>query len=155
MTRVINSSYHKYINSDIWRQKRRERLHHDNYRCTRCPETEALEVHHNTYERLGRERLTDLQTLCSDCHAREHGRDPELPATIHDWRDYPDRVRRETACECYQEIVCDAMEFSARLDELSRRAGWPDDDPRIKCIKGNLSALMRETAEDFNVEHAA
>lgn len=51
----------------------------------------AIEVHHNTYVRLGRELLSDLCTLCSDCHAmvtddqrrRRHARLvlPPLPDT--------------------------------------------------------------------------
>ena len=38
-------------------------------RCERCGErTRRLEVHHLTYERFGRELLTDLQALCEPCH---------------------------------------------------------------------------------------
>jgi len=38
-------------------------------RCERCWErTRRLEVHHLTYERFGRELLTDLQGLCKPCH---------------------------------------------------------------------------------------
>ena len=29
---------------------------------------EPLELHHKTYERLGRERIDDLELLCSSCH---------------------------------------------------------------------------------------
>lgn len=38
-------------------------------RCERCSrKTRRLEVHHLTYERFGRELLTDLQALCKPCH---------------------------------------------------------------------------------------
>jgi hypothetical protein len=38
-------------------------------RCERCNKrTRYLEVHHLTYERFGRELLTDLQGLCKPCH---------------------------------------------------------------------------------------
>lgn len=37
--------------------------------CERCGDrTRRLEVHHLTYERFGRELLTDLQGLCEPCH---------------------------------------------------------------------------------------
>ncbi|MEY2907188.1 MAG: hypothetical protein RLZZ408_1659 [Verrucomicrobiota bacterium] len=37
--------------------------------CERCGgKTRRLEVHHLTYERFGRELLTDLQGLCEPCH---------------------------------------------------------------------------------------
>ncbi len=50
-------------------------------RCTYCsalvPEdTENLQAHHNTYERVGRELETDLVPLCLTCHQRHHGKRP-------------------------------------------------------------------------------
>lgn len=33
---------------------------------------EAKEVHHLTYERIGKEGLDDLQALCRKCHERKH-----------------------------------------------------------------------------------
>ena len=33
---------------------------------------EATDVHHLTYERLGKERLDDLQALCRKCHEQKH-----------------------------------------------------------------------------------
>lgn len=40
-------------------------------RCERCKKkSRRLEVHHLTYERLGRERDEDLQALCPSCHKK-------------------------------------------------------------------------------------
>lgn len=36
--------------------------------CERCVHQTATQVHHVTYARLGRERLTDLLALCASCH---------------------------------------------------------------------------------------
>ena len=33
---------------------------------------EATDVHHLTYERIGKERLDDLQALCRKCHKQQH-----------------------------------------------------------------------------------
>lgn len=88
---VISTEYHRYINSPEWREKRAERLFLDDRRCTRCEAAEQLEVHHVSYERLGNERMDDLRTLCGPCHAREHGRDPELAGS------YPLRAAQKRA----------------------------------------------------------
>lgn len=60
--------YTKYINSEAWREKRKDRLQIDGNKCRTCLSKERLEVHHVTYERFGNENLDDLITLCRDCH---------------------------------------------------------------------------------------
>ena len=37
-------------------------------RCERCGHPHSLELHHKTYERLGRELTSDLEVLCRRCH---------------------------------------------------------------------------------------
>jgi hypothetical protein len=34
----------------------------------RCGHQYSLELHHKTYERLGRELISDLEVLCKGCH---------------------------------------------------------------------------------------
>ena len=58
-----------YIRTDHWKALRREARKRDGNRCVECGATERLEVHHLTYERIGRERLEDVVTLCQPCHA--------------------------------------------------------------------------------------
>ena len=60
--------YKKYINSPQWKHKRLLRLKVDRFKCRTCGETENLECHHVTYDRLGNEDLEDLITLCKACH---------------------------------------------------------------------------------------
>lgn len=43
-----------------------------NHLCERCQGAPIDEVHHLTYRRRFRERLTDLQGLCNPCHAYCH-----------------------------------------------------------------------------------
>ena len=66
--------YTAYLRSDAWRNKRRQRLDIDHWRCVRCHSKDNLEVHHKTYKRLGNERMGDLVTLCATCHGYEHGK---------------------------------------------------------------------------------
>ena len=70
--------YREYLRSPEWRRTRGAALHRANFRCMLdVTHSEDLEVHHRTYERLGRELATDLVVLCRSCHRihhREHGR---------------------------------------------------------------------------------
>lgn len=65
--------YQNYINSKAWRRSdaRKEELRRSGSKCRLCARgspTTRIEVHHNSYERLGQEDVMDLCTLCSDCH---------------------------------------------------------------------------------------
>lgn len=69
---VALAEYGEYLKSDAWKERRRLRLIRDNFICQDC-QSIANEVHHLTYERLGSEKLEDLVSLCSMCHAIRHG----------------------------------------------------------------------------------
>jgi hypothetical protein len=65
--------YQAYITSSAWRNSpaRLAELRAAGFRCRICnrPDTEVeLQVHHRTYERLGRERPSDLLCVCAECH---------------------------------------------------------------------------------------
>ena len=65
--------YSLYLSSTHWKSIRKEALSRANYKCSSCSARDCiLEVHHNTYERLGRELQTDLIVLCKPCHKRIH-----------------------------------------------------------------------------------
>lgn len=71
----------EYLASEHWQQRRAEALDFAEHRCQICnreqnelDEGSILDVHHRTYERIGRERLADLTVLCRACHARFHER---------------------------------------------------------------------------------
>ncbi len=66
--------YKAHLASEKWARYRQRVLKRDNWRCTGCGDTQGLEVHHLTYERLGKERLTDCTTLCHTCHRQQHRR---------------------------------------------------------------------------------
>ena len=61
--------YHDYLQSEEWLKLKRERLKIDDYACALCGNRAALDVHHLIYpHRLGTEEISDLLTLCRDCH---------------------------------------------------------------------------------------
>lgn len=67
--------YREYLASPEWQEKRAIALRRAGYRCQLCAtHSRNLDVHHNTYERLGNEDQEDLFVLCRDCHQRFHGR---------------------------------------------------------------------------------
>lgn len=66
------TAYAAYRRSSHWRDIRRQALERDGHCCTTCKGTVKLEVHHRTYERVGKELLEDVIVLCQRCHAVEH-----------------------------------------------------------------------------------
>jgi 5-methylcytosine-specific restriction endonuclease McrA len=64
----LSPEYRAYLRSERWQELRLLVLLRDNHACTQCGRTDNLEIHHRTYERLGCETLSDLITLCRDCH---------------------------------------------------------------------------------------
>lgn len=81
MTRRKAPNYYEYLASAKWRQLRLVVLRKAKFRCAGCVR-EARHVHHLTYVRLGRERLTDLVALCPDCHRDVHLYHVEHPAKL-------------------------------------------------------------------------
>jgi 5-methylcytosine-specific restriction endonuclease McrA len=58
-----------------WYSARDERLKLDNYQCSEidCNSTKNLQVHHKIpVSRGGSHALSNLITLCSHCHAKQH-----------------------------------------------------------------------------------
>lgn len=68
------SQYGDYLQTSHWRERRQRALKKALYACQVCKDLERLEVHHNTYERLGGELDSDLLVLCRDCHELFHAR---------------------------------------------------------------------------------
>jgi hypothetical protein len=87
--------YDQYLRTDCWwNQTRQCALQRAGYYCeamimnargqpTRCPRV-ATEVHHLTYERVGRERPEDLLCVCSAHHRALHNRPAKLPRPAND-----------------------------------------------------------------------
>jgi hypothetical protein len=81
----------KYLYSPHWRAFRELALDAQKKRlgrniCERCSTdtserfSHELHIHHRTYERLGEERLEDVEILCRECHDKIHLRDPRSRA---------------------------------------------------------------------------
>ena len=71
--------YNEYLKTDHWKEVRSEALHTAEYKCQLCNTSNALQVHHRTYERRGYEDIKDLTVLCRHCHAKHHDKREDLP----------------------------------------------------------------------------
>lgn len=98
----LTPGYKKYINSETWQKKRKEKLDqvgnkcfHDGQMITarvvdekgnvvdyrKIPTCKGpLQVHHMLYSRLGNERMSDLRVYCQKHHYEWHKRQ-----SIPDW----------------------------------------------------------------------
>ena len=68
----VRFHYEAYLRSPLWAAARRRALRRAGSRCQVCNADGGLEVHHRTYERLGREHDDDLFVLCAACHGIFH-----------------------------------------------------------------------------------
>lgn len=65
--------YAAYLESAHWQHMRAIAREHYGEQCVLCGSADELDVYHRTYERRGRERLSDVTVLCRNCHAKHHG----------------------------------------------------------------------------------
>jgi len=107
-------AYAQYIKAPEWRKLCRLVKERAKNRCERCRPEEIqpgrLCVHHLTYERFMREKLTDLQLLCDHHH------------------DIADREREKRTREAYEEAGAEAMDAAGMNTYFRKKLGpdWAD-----------------------------
>ena len=74
IARLRAMPYPKYLTTVHWYAFRQMALKAADYQCQNCGARYGLEVHHLTYERLGREKLEDVVVLCDACHNDKHNK---------------------------------------------------------------------------------
>ncbi len=67
--------YNEYLQSPVWKEKRAKVFARANNLCEACRDAPAMQVHHRTYENVGREPLFDLVAVCADCHRILHDKE--------------------------------------------------------------------------------
>lgn len=73
--KMDQGTYAAYLHSQHWKKTRGQALQRASYRCQACSaKDEILDVHHNSYDRLGAEDPSDLIVLCRPCHSKVHGK---------------------------------------------------------------------------------
>lgn len=69
--------YGCYLKSDHWQAFRLTALERAGNKCALCGDPErvaTLNVHHNSYNNLGKEEPTDVVVLCEICHNNYHSK---------------------------------------------------------------------------------
>lgn len=66
------ANYAEYLNSPEWKALRSSVMERCEGICEGCRQKTAEDVHHLTYQHIGREFLFELVGLCRSCHTRWH-----------------------------------------------------------------------------------
>lgn len=72
----MNSTNTGHIDSSVesWPKIREKRLEIDDHQCANCDKSDSLQVHHVVPKSLGGvDEVSNLRTLCTDCHDKAHG----------------------------------------------------------------------------------
>jgi hypothetical protein len=129
--RLSREEYDEYLRSPEWQERRQKALAFSGHRCQMNREhTTQLQVHHNTYERLGHERPSDLIVLCDTCHAKHEGKLAR----------YEPEVEPEGAVPAQSPPV-----VSRSIYDLRRRSVTTTGDP---VIDGYLAGLAPRGQQD-------
>ena len=75
---LYRDQYQQYLKTSAWADLKHQTKERDNYTCQSCkirfdsPVMPMIEVHHKNYDNVYHELLSDLITLCRECHQLEH-----------------------------------------------------------------------------------
>lgn len=129
-----------HYSSAYWRAIRELCLARDGHRCRLCNSADALQAHHRTYDRFGKEELDDLTTLCEPCHdvVTDHQRrlrytTRELPPV----REVATPLAVYVFGSSYQEIVLETnREISPYRGSAALDAQWPTERSAQRMDQG-------------------
>lgn len=77
-----------YLESQLWKDKRKSVLKRDSYMCTNCGTVHNLHVHHDSgYALIPNEPIECLRTLCDSCHKSLH-KSLGYPRTLNDYKNW-------------------------------------------------------------------
>lgn len=130
--------YGQYMQSKEWSHKRLLRLKVDYFRCRTCWNTEDLEVHHLTYERLGNEEVSDLITLCKYCHE-------VITCSIRE-RKYKSReLAFENVKDISKELRNDLENINSKIEFslTSNPSQWQSSRPNESYCEGDKETLFK------------
>lgn len=137
----MHPGYTLYLQSPEWAAVRRRKLAEVS-RCEACGGDERLEAHHLTYDRLGYERMEDLEVLCHWCHMLEHRRAATgFPAAGPGVDELTARIRSRESLLRRQERLRYAIPL-LREAERARQLGM--NTPGTPRAKRRLLLLERE-----------
>jgi hypothetical protein len=130
---VTKSEYREYLQSPLWQSTRERRLQIAGRRCefAGCKAMFGLNVHHVSYERLGRELDSDLEVLCERHHLARHVMNIGCTfcgeAVIED---------EQEACSVVEQAIAEAGGLGrVNMEQIRMLLTWShsDDGRRLVC----------------------
>jgi hypothetical protein len=103
--------YSEYLKSEHW-QNFRVKILKEYPVCQFCKYDKNLQIHHETYERLGREEPSDVLVLCGNCHCKRHGIPTDNRQRLFEkWNPTNNVVSNRRwhkihCCKCFKRFVC-------------------------------------------------
>lgn len=116
-------NYPHYLRSAHWADVRREYQSSGLPQDCFCGETEGIQLHHMTYERVGREELADLTPVCPTCHAMIHALEArgEIGLDFTGFVNEQRGAKRRAEVEAFKyERLMSFLEDAAFIEDLRR-----------------------------------
>ena len=70
--------YKDYLKTEHWKAISKQAKENADNRCQLCNSGGELHTHHRTYDRVGKEKISDLICLCANCHKKFHDEAQEV-----------------------------------------------------------------------------
>lgn len=142
-----------YLLTPEWKAKRRQALKFQGNHCQVCRSTNGLNVHHNTYERVGEESMDDLAVLCRSCHRIYHA-NGKL-ASSQNRRACKFRLRKISKAALYRKYVeLHPMDLIDRFEHIEKDLSNPNYSEPCSLIVDLHEDLQRVVAEKHPSLHA-
>lgn len=128
-------TYREYLASDEWKRKRDRRIQIDG-KCQICGRPFDLNVHHMTYENYPNEKMTDLITVCRNCHSQ-----------IENMKNRPDSVSFHIVAKLL------ARQFAKENEQKDYSKGGNVDFCKVDVIKKYL--FPYQIAHGLSADHVS
>ena len=136
--------YETYINSTAWERRRGLFFTKHPKVCVTCGSEEKIQLHHKTYDRMGRERDSDLMALCEFCHSTLHRWHREVGGSLYEAsEDFVDQFREQSPPK-RRETPTTETEFvpkhlrGAKRDDHGRLLSNSDWRREVRTIRTDL-----------------
>jgi len=135
-------NYKNYLSGSHWRNFRKRALEHHGMKCADCGEENVrFDIHHLTYERFGKEELSDVVVLCHNCHHKRH----KTEVRIYDMRPYLCEHKTLTKSSTYDDVEMFFMWQCVECHWMVMR--MPSEKEILRAKKKGLVAFIPQ--EDY------
>lgn len=140
-------NYHIYINSPEWKELGKRIKKRDGNECLICCSRKRLNVHHGTYERLGKELDEDLFTLCERCHVLLHKKREKQPLLDYTKIFIERQKRRFEKLKIKKDLRKRRRKgaFTGLLMSLAKKKNWKKEEYTPFIYKSKAHKIMEAT----------